>query len=84
MGAPRRPPYRRQRRTGAGSRRQDLLIVSQVRVEVGAEQSVAVRPANGAKCLRCWKVLPTVGSDAGHPDLCPRCAAVVKNLPVIE
>ena len=62
----------------------DLLIVSQVRVEVGAEQSVAVRPANGAKCLRCWKVLPTVGSDAGHPDLCPRCAAVVKNLPVIE
>ena len=62
----------------------DLLIVSQVRVEVGAEQAVAVRPANGAKCLRCWKVLPTVGSDAGHPDLCPRCAAVVKNLPVIE
>ena len=62
----------------------DLLIVSQVRVEVGAEQDVAVRPANGAKCLRCWKVLPTVGSDAGHPDLCPRCAAVVKNLPVIE
>ena len=62
----------------------DLLIVSQVRVEVGAELTVAVRPANGAKCLRCWKVLPTVGSDAGHPDLCPRCAAVVKNLPVIE
>ena len=62
----------------------DLLIVSQVRVDVGAEQAVAVRPASGAKCLRCWKVLPTVGSDAGHPDLCPRCAAVVKNLPVIE
>ena len=62
----------------------DLLIVSQVRVEVGAELTVAVRPANGAKCLRCWKVLPTVGSDAQHPDLCPRCAAVVKNLPVIE
>ena len=62
----------------------DILIVSQVRVDVGAEQAVAVRPANGAKCLRCWKVLPTVGSDAGHPDLCPRCAAVVKKLPVIE
>ena len=62
----------------------DLLIVSQVRVEVGAELTVAVRPANGAKCLRCWKVLPTVGSDAQHPDLCPRCAAVVSKLPVIE
>ena len=62
----------------------DTLIVSQVRVDVGAEQAVAVRPAAGAKCLRCWKVLPTVGSDAEHPELCPRCAAVVKNLPVIE
>ena len=62
----------------------DTLIVSQVRVDVGAEQAVAVRPASGAKCLRCWKVLPTVGSDAQHPDLCPRCAAVVKKLPVIE
>ena len=59
----------------------DLLIVSQVRVEVGSELTVAVRPANGAKCLRCWKVLPTVGSDAQHPELCPRCAAVVKKFP---
>ena len=62
----------------------DTLIVSQVRVDVGAAQAVAVRPASGAKCLRCWKVLPTVGSDAQHPDLCPRCAAVVKKLPVVE
>ena len=30
------------------------------------------------------KVVPTVGSDAQHPDLCPRCAAVVKKLPVVE
>ena len=62
----------------------DLFIVSQVRVDVDAEQKVAVRPASGAKCARCWKVLPTVGSDSEHPDLCPRCAAVVKKLPVIE
>ncbi len=59
----------------------DLLIVSQVRVDVGAEQAVAVRPASGAKCARCWKVLPTVGSDAEHPDLCPRCAAVMCTRP---
>ena len=62
----------------------DLLIVSQVRVETGAAQSVAVRPAGGSKCARCWKVLPAVGSDGEHPDLCPRCAAVVRKLPVIE
>ena len=59
----------------------DLLIVSQVRVEVGSELSVTVRPAAGSKCLRCWKVLPTVGSDSQHPELCPRCAAVVKSFP---
>ena len=62
----------------------DLFIVAQVRVDVGAEWSVAVRPAAGAKCARCWKVLPAVGSDSEHPDLCPRCAAVVRKLPVIE
>ena len=59
----------------------DLLIVSQVRVEVGSELSVTVRPAAGSKCLRCWKVLPSVGSDSQHPELCPRCAAVVKSFP---
>ena len=62
----------------------DLLIVSQVRVTVGDALSVTVAPAQGVKCARCWKVLPTVGSDAQHPDLCPRCASVVKKLPVIE
>ena len=62
----------------------DLFIVSQVRVDVGAEQAVAVRPASGCKCGRCWKVLPTVGSDSKHPDLCPRCAQVLESLPVIE
>jgi len=36
---------------------------------------VAVEPrrADGEKCLRCWKVLPEVGS-THHPGLCLRCA----------
>jgi isoleucyl-tRNA synthetase len=54
----------------------DLLIVSQVRVTVA--------PAQGVKCARCWKVLTSVGTVAGHDTLCPRCAAVVKALPVVE
>ena len=57
----------------------DILIVSQVRVTVGDELKVAVKPATGCKCARCWKVLPTVSGE-----LCPRCAAVVAKLPVIE
>ena len=62
----------------------DLLIVSQVRVETGDSLSVTVRPAAGTKCQRCWKMLTSVGTVAGHEDLCPRCAAVVKSLPVVE
>ena len=70
----------------------DLMIVSHVDLVKGEGGvkglteglGMSVAHAAGNKCLRCWKVLPTVGSDAGHPDLCPRCAAVVKNLPVIE
>ena len=59
----------------------DLLIVSQVTVQTGAEAAVEVRKAEGGKCERCWKVLDSVGSDAEHPTLCPRCAAAVRNLP---
>ena len=62
----------------------DLLIVSQVRVTVGDELTVTVAPARGVKCARCWKVLSSVGTVAGHDTLCPRCAAVVKSLPVVE
>jgi isoleucyl-tRNA synthetase len=42
---------------------------------------VAVAPARapGEKCVRCWQVLPEVGSEAEHPSLCKRCADVVRN-----
>jgi isoleucyl-tRNA synthetase len=42
-------------------------------------QGVAVvfAPAPGEKCLRCWRVLPEVGSDLAHPALCRRCADAV-------
>jgi isoleucyl-tRNA synthetase len=33
--------------------------------------------ASGAKCGRCWQVLPEVGADARAADLCHRCADVV-------
>lgn len=41
---------------------------------------VAVRPAQGAKCERCWLISPTVGDDTEHPTLCNRCSAVVRSL----
>lgn len=33
--------------------------------------------AQGEKCKRCWMVLPEVGSNKDHEDLCARCADAV-------
>ncbi|MGH7042005.1 MAG: isoleucine--tRNA ligase, partial [Acetobacteraceae bacterium] len=33
--------------------------------------------APGAKCARCWRILPEVGRQPGHPTLCARCADAV-------
>ncbi len=37
-----------------------------------------IRPAAGARCARCWRVLPEVGLLPAYPDLCARCAAAVE------
>jgi isoleucyl-tRNA synthetase len=56
----------------------DILIVSQVTLGEGAEVALDVALAPGAKCERCWRVLPEVGASATHPGLCLRCEAVVE------
>lgn len=40
--------------------------------------TVQVLPARGEKCARCWMHNPDVGHDHEHPELCPRCARVVR------
>lgn len=57
-----------------------IFIVSQVSVVPSQELSVQVEPAEGLKCERCWSYGQDVGQDDGHPTLCARCAAVVKQL----
>ncbi len=42
---------------------------------------VVVEPAEGEKCERCWRVLPEVGTQPDHPDICERCAEVVASRP---
>ena len=54
----------------------DLLIVSQVEVTVGDAIQASVKTAEGGKCQRCWKVLPTVNTEG----LCPRCAKAIQSL----
>ena len=45
-----------------------------------ADLEIAVAPAPGSKCERCWTISPTVGNDTEHPLLCARCASVVRQL----
>uniref|UniRef100_UPI002606163D isoleucine--tRNA ligase n=1 Tax=uncultured Mailhella sp. TaxID=1981031 RepID=UPI002606163D len=42
--------------------------------------AVQVRKAGGGKCERCWMYSEELGSDPERPTLCPRCAAVMKEL----
>jgi isoleucyl-tRNA synthetase len=42
-----------------------------------ADIGVVVVPASGARCERCWRVLPEIRHVAGHDDLCQRCAEVL-------
>lgn len=69
-----------------------LFIVSHVLVhEAGATApegshedkhvAVAIQPAEGDKCERCWIVTPEVGKHEHeeHASLCPRCADIVAN-----
>ena len=44
--------------------------------------AVGVRKAGGEKCERCWMYCEELGTDPEHPTLCPRCAAVMKELGV--
>ena len=40
--------------------------------------STMLKNADGEKCPRCWNYSTNVGSDQEHPQLCTRCAGVVK------
>ncbi|MDQ7782656.1 MAG: isoleucine--tRNA ligase [Desulfomonilaceae bacterium] len=39
---------------------------------------IEVKKAEGDKCPRCWIWNPRIGSDREYPDVCPRCAGVLR------
>ena len=66
-----------------------LCIVSRVTVTTGAVEgekmadclipcTIAVKLSEAPKCVRCWNHNEHVGEDHDHPELCPRCAGVVR------
>ena len=54
--------------------------LAQVELADGSKLAVGVGKAAGEKCERCWIYSDELGSDPEHPTLCPRCAAVMKEL----
>jgi isoleucyl-tRNA synthetase len=60
--------------TLAGLDLAELLLVADVQLAVGAEESLTVAATDAAKCARCWRLLPDVDSET---QLCGRCAEVV-------
>ena len=70
-----------------GASLEELCIVSQVSDGEAVRGSeaygglrIAVRRAEGTPCPRCWQVSATTPHDPRHPELCPRCLAVVLSL----
>ena len=56
---------------------EEFFILSDLTLVAGAgNQARLVRTAH-AKCARCWRHRPSVGTIAAHPELCDRCANVV-------
>ena len=59
----------------------ELAFAADVASDISAEcpkTQVVVSKADGQKCTRCWNYSSFVGSHQKHPQLCPRCLAVVE------
>ena len=60
-----------------------LLIVSQVTLAESVEGrafdhlTVAIAPANGERCARCWCYTTERGLKPAHAELCPKCTDAV-------
>ncbi len=55
-----------------------LCIVSEVTIEKGPALKITAGKSVHGKCGRCWNYWPSVGQNPDCPDLCSRCAEVVR------
>ncbi len=56
---------------------EEFFILSDLKVEKGAETVASLTPNANKRCARCWRHRLAVGQCPDHPELCDRCAAVV-------
>jgi isoleucyl-tRNA synthetase len=79
------PPDRARQLRGMEAELLEFLIVSQVEIvegPPGSNLTVAVSPAAGERCARCWCYTQSRGTNPAHPELCPKCTgAVVQDFP---
>ncbi len=62
---------------GLESELEEFFILSQLTLQAGEETKAALVRTSDAKCGRCWRHRPEVGSNPAHVELCERCAQVV-------
>jgi isoleucyl-tRNA synthetase len=55
----------------------EFFILSELHLERGESLAAKVEEADHAKCARCWKHLPEVGTVEAQPHVCGRCADAV-------
>ena len=57
-----------------------LCIVSEIKLnKEKSEKLVSAQKSPHKKCQRCWNYWPSVGQNTNNPDLCVRCAEVIRN-----
>jgi isoleucyl-tRNA synthetase len=62
----------------------EILVVSGIVVKLGQgdEEGITVEKSSGNKCPRCWNWFTEDTSKNKYPELCPRCAEVVKEMTI--
>ncbi|MFZ0575793.1 MAG: zinc finger domain-containing protein, partial [Candidatus Cybelea sp.] len=73
------PPAFYKRLLALGDNLREALVVSQLTLISGDPEAFELLPADGAKCVRCWKYRE-LGEDPEHPDICADCTRVVRAL----
>jgi isoleucyl-tRNA synthetase len=58
----------------------EILNVSEVQIFEGTSYEMAVLPASGHKCARCWNFMPDVSSYGIWQNVCTRCQSALKEM----
>ena len=58
----------------------EILNVSEVQIFEGTSSEIAVLPASGTKCARCWNFMPAVADYGIWQNVCTRCAEALTEM----